>query len=427
MNTFSIKKKADLALLLSVIGIFAAFPFHHTFAGGLLFSLFSAATIGGLADSFAVSALFGNPLHIRWPKWMGTNIISRNRERLIGELVKMVQNDLLTIPNIQERLDEYNVADVLVTYMKQHGGEQGVNDILQQLADDVVQKVDLQDLAQTVQDFVLDHADTVQVSEIAADIGDWTIRNRYDDRIIDFLLPELIKIVNSAPFRTIIGQIAGSAIRSYEGDKFRRKVIDYTAGLESFNISGKIQEWLVSFLTALASEAHPQRKQLKAFMEQFVDRLRTDEALRYKLEEGKTKLLQAVKADIKLDVYIQEGLESLRQAAVAAANAADGATDRYPWIASKVHQAIEDMSSNAEWLARIDHYVKSTVLKWIEQKHSYVGKVVQDKLNTFSETELIALVKNKAGNDLQYIRLNGIGVGALIGVLLYVSTFWIGG
>ncbi|WP_419872314.1 DUF445 domain-containing protein [Candidatus Pristimantibacillus sp. PTI5] len=424
MNNFSIKKKADLALLFSAIGILVAFPFHDTFAGGLLFSLFSAATIGGLADSFAVSALFGNPLRISWPAWMGTNIISRNRERLIGELVKMVQNDLLTIPNIKERLDEYNIADVLVTYLKQHGGEEGINDILQQVANDVITTIDLQELSRTVQTFLLEHADAIPVANIAADAGDWTIKNGYDDRIIEFMIPELIKIVKSAAFGSVIDQIINSAIRSYEGDKFRRKLIDFTAGLEAANLSGRLQEWLVSFLEKFHSEDHPQRKQLKAFIANFVARLRTDEQLRDRIEAGKETLLAAVKADLKLDVYIQRGLESLRQAA---AENAEGQLARYPWIKEKVREGVAYLEGNAELLARLDQYVKTTLLKWMEQKHSYIGKIVTDKLNSFSEEELIELVKEKAGRDLQYIRINGIGVGALIGVVLHLATFWIGG
>ncbi|WP_169082615.1 DUF445 domain-containing protein [Paenibacillus sp. PL91] len=424
MNKFSIKKKADLALLFSAIGIFAAFPFHDTFMGGLLFSLFSAATIGGLADSFAVSALFGNPLRIKWPSWMGTNIISRNRERLIGELVKMVQNELLTIPNIKERLDEYNIADVLVTYLKQHGGEEGINDILQQVADDVITTIDLQELAKMVQTFLFEHADSIPVADIAADAGDWTIRNGYDDRIIEFIIPELIKIVKSAPFEAVVSQIVDSAIRSYEGDQFRRKLIDVSAGLESANISGKLQQWLVSFLEKFHSEDHPQRQKLKAFIAQFVARLRTDEQLRSRIEAGKAALLSSVKEAIKLDVYIQRGLESIRSAA--AANA-EGQLARYPWIKEKLHEGIKTLEGNKELLTRIDQYVKTTVLKWMEQKHSYIGRMVTDKLNSFSEEELIELVKEKAGRDLQYIRINGMGVGALIGVVLHLATFWIGG
>ncbi|MDQ8734687.1 DUF445 domain-containing protein [Paenibacillus sp. LHD-38] len=424
MNNFSIKKKADAALLFSAIGILVAFPFHDTFAGGLFFSLFSAATIGGLADSFAVSALFGNPLRIKWPVWMGTNIISRNRERLIGELVKMVQNDLLTIPNIRERLDEYNIADVLVTYLKKHGGEEGINDILQQVANDVITTIDLQELAKTVQTFLLEHADAIPVSNIAADAGDWTIKNGYDDRIIEFMIPELIKIVKSAAFGSVVDQIVNSAIRSYEGDKFRRKLIDFSAGLEAANLSGRLQDWLVSFLEKFHSEDHPQRKQLKAFIAGFVARLRTDEQLRDRIEAGKETLLAAVKDDLKLDVYIQRGLESLRQAA---AENAEGQLARYPWIKEKLREGIAYMEGNGELLSRIDQYVKTTLLKWMEQKHSYIGKIVTDKLNSFSEEELTQLVKEKAGRDLQYIRINGIGVGALIGVILHLATFWIGG
>lgn len=424
MKRFSMKKKADMALLISAIGIFVAFPFHESFLGGLLFSLFSAATIGGLADSFAVSALFGNPLRIKWPVWMGTNIISRNRERLIGELVMMVQNELLTVPNIKERLDEYNIADVMMTYLKEQGGEEGINDILQQVADDIIQTIDLQELAKMLQTFLFEHADTIQVSDIAADVGDWTLRNGYDDRLIEFMIPELIKIVKSQAFLSIVDQIVNSTIKSYEGDKFRRKLIDITAGLETTNISGKIQEFLVSFLQKFHSETHPQRIKLKQAIAGFVSRLKTDEELRSRIEAGKTKIMGTIKEEIKLEDYIQKGLESIRQAA---AQNAEGQLNRYPWITDRIRQGVLYMESHSEWLTRIDTYVKSTLLKWLEQKHSYIGKVVTEKLNTFSEEELISLVKEKAGRDLQYIRINGIGVGALIGVVLHLATFWIGG
>ncbi|MOA05001.1 hypothetical protein D3C78_1245800 [compost metagenome] len=142
------------------------------------------------------------------------------------------------------------------------------------------------------------------------------------------------------------------------------------------------------------------------------------------MEQGKTSLLQAMKQEIKLDAYIEKGLERLR--AAAAASAEQGRI-RYPWLQEKVDQGVAYLVANAPLLLRLDQYVKSTLLKWVEQKHSYIGKVVADKLSTFSEEELIELVKDKAGRDLQYIRINGIGVGALIGALLYVATFWIGG
>jgi uncharacterized membrane-anchored protein YjiN (DUF445 family) len=423
MRSFSIKQKADWMLACSAIGILAAFPFHDSFLGGLLFSLFSAATIGGLADSFAIAALFGNPLRIKWPRWMGTNIIVRNRERLVRELVTMVQNELLTVANVKERLEEYDIAKVLLAYLQEHGGKQGVNDILQQAADDIISTIDLRELAVTVQTFLLEHADTIEISDTIADVGDWTLRNRYDDQIIAFMLPELVKIVRSAPFRLAVNQLIDAALRSYEGEQLRRKLMDASAGLDTASLSTRLQEWLVRFLHELTAEKHPQWQKLKAFIADFVVRLRTDAELRGKVEAGKVKALHSIKQHIRLDEYIEAGLAKLRSAA--RANATEQ-RERYPWITGKVQEAVDMLAKDESMQRKLDDYLKTTLLKWLEQKHSYVGKAVADKLNEFSEEELITLVKDKAGKDLQYIRINGIGIGALIGVVLYMLTFWIG-
>ncbi len=68
------KHKATITLGLVALGFVASHPFAHTFAGGLLASGFSAAMVGGLADWFAVSALFRRPLGIPFR----TEIIPRN-------------------------------------------------------------------------------------------------------------------------------------------------------------------------------------------------------------------------------------------------------------------------------------------------------------------------------------------------------------
>ncbi len=423
MKSMSIKKKADWMLALSAIGILAAFPFHDTFLGGMLFSLFSAATIGGLADSFAIAALFGHPLRIIWPSWMGTNIIVRNRERLVRELVTMVQNELLTVANVKERLAEYDIAKVLLAYLQEHGGEKGINDILQQAADDVLSTIDLRELAETVQTFLLEHADTLEVSDTLADVGDWTMRNGYDDKVIAFMLPELVKIVRSAPFRLAVAKLIDSAVQSYEGEQLRRKLMDASAGLDTASLSVRLQEWLVRFLNDLARPEHPQRQKMKQYMEQFIIRLRTGGELREKIEAGKVKALHAVKRHIRLADYIEAGLSRLR--GEAGANAAEQ-RERYPWITGKLKETIDVFAQDESMQRKLDDYMKQTLLKWLEQKHALIGKTVADKLNEFSEEELISLVKEKAGRDLQYIRMNGIGIGALVGVVLYMLTFWIG-
>lgn len=420
VKKWSANKWAGTLLAGAFVGMLAAFPFQHTFVGGLLFATASAAAIGGMADWFAVTALFGHPLRMKWPDWMGTNIIARNRERLINELVLMVQTELLSIPNIRARLDEHNIGAVLLNYLTQHNGEKAVNDILQRLAGDVLANANIEDLAGVVQNYLLDHADSVQVSEIIADVGEWTLRNRYDDRIVEFMAAELIRLVKSRSFRTIAERLIDSALQSYESGMSRRKWVNSAAGLDAQSISDRLQRWLVRYLEEMSEADNPHRIQLKDIVRQYVLRVRTDEQLRARIEAGKMKLVNHLKGYIHIDVYISENLESFRQAAAEGAAGEDGA---FPWIKNKVRQAVDHMANNPEWLDSVDRTIKDRLYAFIEQKHDYIGKLVKDKLGTYSEEELIKQVKEHAGRDLQYIRINGTLVGAFIGAVLYVLTY----
>ncbi|GKU78205.1 DUF445 domain-containing protein [Paenibacillus sp. L3-i20] len=415
MGKWSIRKKANGFLMLSAIGILAAFPFQHTFIGGLLFAAFSAGTIGGLADTFAINALFGDPLRVKWPRWMGTHIISRNRERLIGELVDMVESELLTVSSIRDTLKDHDLAAVITDYITKQGGAEDIHTIVQKLTSELLGKVDAEELATGIHRFLIDHSDHLQVSDILADIADWTLRKGYDDHIVTFIINQFIKVIKSVKFRILIEQLVQSAIRSYEGDKFRRRLVDFTAGLDAHSISGRVQDWLIAFLEGVGTKDHPQRQKLKEMMSRFAQRLRDDENLRNRIEHGKNALFHTIKNNVGLENFIRDRIDAYRD------------ENTMKWLRSWVEGGINQLSEKPELRLQLDRSIKSVLMAWVEEKHAYIGQTVKDKLNTFSEDELIQLVKEKAGKDLQYIRLNGMIVGAAVGIMLYALTFWIGG
>lgn len=429
MGKWSVRKRANALLGLSAIGILAAFPLQHTFWGGFGFALFSAGTIGGLADSFAIGALYGDPLRIKWPRWMGTHIIARNRQRLIGELVDMVGNDLLTVASIQSTLLEHDLGKVLAIYLTSEKGKDEAHSMTQKLAAMLLAKADPEQLAAGLQRFIADHGQTLRLSDLLADIGDWSIRSGYDGRAISFVLQPFVQLVKSASFRLVVEQVAQSAIRSYEGEKLRRRLVDYTAGLNASTISGKMTSWLAAFLESIAEEAHPQREKMKAMIADFVRRLREDERLRDRIESGKLKVLEALKEHARLDDYLRKQLERLQAAALESKNEKANTPDTLPfqWLRTELELGLEKLKNDAQLQRSLDDGIKSLLLSWVEEKHAWIGRLVREKLESYSEAELIALVKDKAGTDLQYIRLNGMIVGGVVGVLLYLLTFWIRG
>ncbi|WP_168121696.1 DUF445 domain-containing protein [Paenibacillus sp. HB172176] len=421
----SIRTKANIILFVAAAGILASFPFQHTFIGGLLFAAFSAATIGGLADSFAISALFGNPLRIRWPEWMGTHIIARNRERLIRELAEMVEHELLTVSMIRETLPEHSLGQALLEYLNDNGGAEAIHAIAQRLAGDLMARVDTEEVARGLERFLQEHADMLQISDLIADIGDWTIRNGYDEQIIRFLLEQSVHIVGTKDFRRLIEQLADTAIKAYEGDKFRRRLVDYSAGLNATAISEKLQVWLIQFLEQFKDASHPQHMRLKEQLLLFIQRLREDEELRKRMEDGKLSLLKSLEGKLKLDEWLKNRLNALRELAEKGEGHEEGTS--LPWLREQLDYGFRQLNEKPQLAEALDRKLKSAILDWVERKHSAIGGIVQDQLQQYSEAELIQLVQEKAGKDLQYIRLNGMIVGMLVGILFYLLTFWIGG
>ena len=117
------RNKANLALAISIGGFLATFPVMDTgFVGGILHNGFLAASIGGLADWFAVTALFRKPLGISYR----TDIIRRNRKRITEALVDYAADDLLSPENVMTVLEKEDTAAMAAAYLKERGGKERI-------------------------------------------------------------------------------------------------------------------------------------------------------------------------------------------------------------------------------------------------------------------------------------------------------------
>lgn len=99
---------------------------------------FLAALIGGLADWFAVTALFRKPLGFISYR---TEILPRNRERIMDELVKFIGRDLLNPEYIINNIKNYNMAMMVVEYA-QRGGKEKAKVALKELVMQVINSLD---------------------------------------------------------------------------------------------------------------------------------------------------------------------------------------------------------------------------------------------------------------------------------------------
>jgi uncharacterized membrane-anchored protein YjiN (DUF445 family) len=101
------KKIANWSLGIMGVGFMATLPINDSIAGKLLQGGFEAGLIGG----FAVTALFRHPLNIPIPH---TALLPKNRERIIGTILHVLENEWLTKESIVNKIKHVQIAQLLL-------------------------------------------------------------------------------------------------------------------------------------------------------------------------------------------------------------------------------------------------------------------------------------------------------------------------
>ncbi|MBQ3452225.1 MAG: DUF445 family protein, partial [Selenomonadaceae bacterium] len=116
------------------------------FVLGLLNHGFLAATIGGMADWFGVTALFRKPLGIGFH----TEILRRNRGRIMDAIVEFVGTDLLNTKNIMETVKDENTAQLLIDYFEQNKGRAKTKALVREILTELFNGLDTQKISKDI-------------------------------------------------------------------------------------------------------------------------------------------------------------------------------------------------------------------------------------------------------------------------------------
>jgi len=408
------KNKATFILGVVSVGFFISYPFQHTFTGGLFAGGFGAAMIGGLADWFAVSALFRCPLGIPFR----TAIIPRNREKIFQALVYMVENQLLMKENIKSRLNEYDVAGTLVKVMLEHGGKNVVKRMLYSFIRDMIAQVKPQQLGKIIGEVVKNTVDKTPMALHIIDGAEWLIKNSYDDKLINFFLKQCLLLVENKQVSTLLGECFIAVRQRYEHGMKRRKFFNQFLHLSAEEVGGVGQQALIAILTALEDEQHTLRQKLKIWLQQWLIAKRTDTVFQHKSEEYVHQLLNQIDVAQYVANYIAEFC----------AGALVNNRQTVKWLEmfiNRFDKMITDFAQNEHERGKFDQVVKNMLGQWLDNYHEEIGKMVMESLNKFTDVMLVQFIENKVGNDLQMIRINGSVVGGLVGIFLYIMTFWL--
>jgi uncharacterized membrane-anchored protein YjiN (DUF445 family) len=386
-----------LVLMLSLLVLSVVFKDVHP-AMQWLQAFALAASVGAIADWFAVVALFHHPMGIPLPH---TAIVSRNKDRIGESLGHFVEHNFLTVENVVRKLEQRNLGRTAADWIGNETNADAVAGQLCALVPGMVNALDDDDVRGLFARTLGAQLDKVDTASIVANVLTVLTAGGRHQALLDRALHGLeawLKVNQEA-----------ITVRFGDASKYTPRVFDafivkkFVAG-----VVGLLQE-------VAASPEHDIRRQFDAATRDFIAKLNTSDEYRAQADALKRELLQhleregyysVVWADIKQRLQADLGSE----ASVIKRHLRE--------VLQKLGNGLrEDMLLQEKLNAWSMQIIETLLLRHRHQVSGLIAEVVKG----WDARELTEKMELEMGRDLQYIRINGTLVGGLVGLVLHTA------
>lgn len=377
---------------------------------------FEAGTIGGLADWFAVSALFYEiPIpYIR----KHTDIIVKNREKLTEGIVELVTTKWLSPEVLQDRLSRIKIADNLLGSLESDENVERLLGFFSGVLERISSEIDHPQLVVAIQKLL---KDKLQTTDIAGPLGKWMhsfVTEGKHHEFIAISLEQFSKSMEDPDTREIILEKLKNALEVYASKDWVKKSTVWlgkkTGGIDPDQMIDRILDLILTLLVEIKYDPeHPIRKKIEMHVLEFAANLENGEerTLDYVerlkrnwiLNHQTKAMIQNVLVRIKEN--LQEQLSSPK-------------TPVMQLISRQLGRFLSELRKDVESREKIDAWMKSTIMHLVTKYHHELGAMVRSSLSKLDDKGIMLQIKERVGNDLQYIRLNGAVVGGLVGLII---------
>jgi uncharacterized membrane-anchored protein YjiN (DUF445 family) len=405
------RRRLALGVLLGAAAVaLAALPVRHTWWGGWILAIAEAGVVGGLADWFAVTAIFRRPLGLPIPH---TGLIPRNWERLAERVGAMVGGRVLTPAYVTREIETLDLADLVARGAERINSEQ-IHAAALALARWAGGHLTPEAAAEALGRLRRLLADRPVAPALAAAL-EIAHQHGWDGRIVAGLARALGDALDRPNFRAAVAGVVDELL-----ERYRAQLAGYPrlwlrlAGLLGLVDRERLVEALHAGLRAVAADPeHPLRARVVEAVAELPGRLRADPALAARVEAATRELLEAPVVGQLLDDAA---------AALAAALARDLGRDRpetVAWLVDRLERARRALSADAALRDDLDRWLKRRLVELVERHHGRVARFIENGVRALGPEGAVRLIEEHAGDDLQFIRVNGTLVGGLAGGAIY--------
>ncbi len=409
-NAADLTRAAELrrikALATSVLVVtFAAFiaarwmlPVHPAF--GYIAAFMEAATIGGLADWYAVVALFRRPLGLPIPH---TAIIQANQHRIADKLGDFIETHFLEATPVDAKLRQVDFASFVSDWLRDGKRSADLARFVLRMLPEALAAVENSGLKTFAMRRIVTQMQAIDLAPLAAG----TLRGFISEGRHQGLLDDLMRALHDslekpemlATIRDKVRDELPTLLKLYRTDAFLVKKI--VASASAF------------FDEVRTDPAHPFREEFDRMLLSLVDRLGTDPAYAERIDGLKRDLL----ARPELGLLARNIWDNIRGLVERAASGDDNVLHQH--LAKMFADAGRALAGDIEMRAEINNGIVAVARSFIADQKSGVSTFIADQVKAWDMRQLISLIEINIGRDLQYIRFNGALIGGLAGLVLH--------
>ena len=419
-------------------------------AGGFILGLlnhgFLAATIGGMADWFGVTALFRKPLGIGFH----TEILRRNRGRIMDAIVEFVGTDLLNTKNIMETVKDENTAQLLIDFFEQNKGRAKTKVLVREILGELFIKLDTQNISKGVAPILENEIKNLDAQKLFDAVINVVTNDKHSRKILTALFDTGHKILQSPHMQQEILKKITELREAYEGDSAGRALVLSSMDLTDEKILNILNETVEKKISGAekilnttgmvdsdtALKAKEMTQMFGGFVKNAADSLNTKKFLDDLKNLFMQKFDSAEFIKTWLDVNVKgetdpKILEKLRrQQAANPKTARIVEVERKPVVWKEavdylVDAKIDEFIKDKNLQKKFDKIIKDFIAGLLDEYRGQIPAMIRERLDKFSDDELTEFVEGHVADDLQMIRINGSVCGAMVGMFLFIVAQFI--
>ncbi|WP_308637536.1 DUF445 domain-containing protein [Paenibacillus silvisoli] len=401
------KHIANISLGVMAAGFAATLPFREG-GLGLLHAGFEAGVIGGLADWFAVTALFRHPLGIPIPH---TALLPKNRKKMSDGIVRVLEERLLAKESMLDKLRELQLAEQLLPALRQGLHAAVHSERLPQLIEGALRGIPAEKLVPMITGEIRSAVERIDLEAALRGFLRNAAENGQDERLLDLLLERAEEWVNTEGMRKEFGSAVMKLVQGMNlGGLMQFAVNAFIGYLDEDRVGTMLQSFVIMKIRELKIQSNDQRAAILKHLHDGLDTL-----ISRLSETGQLQLMRdELIGSFDLDGELARLLEVWREKGIAFAHSETFAAQAWPLV----ERLLDRLEQNQGLIQSAELWLKEQAAGLIERNHVRIGSFVKENLDRLDNDQLVELIEDKVGQDLQWIRVNGALCGFLIGLLL---------